>query len=94
MSGSPGNPLETIIHPWESADGKAQPLSYLISRISAERGQFHHITEDTLAEEIRLGNNASGERARQANGSAKHEDTDTANPDISSARVDLLKYVS
>ena len=74
-------------------DPDKQSLPYLISRINDQRGSFRNITEESLEEEIRAGDNEQLESLGEAAGEDDVHDVKSRQEELAEARQQMITQV-
>lgn len=74
-------------------DPDKESLPYLISRINDERGSFRNITEESLEEEIRAGDDGNLDSLGEAVGEDGVQDVKSRQEEIAEARQHMITQV-
>lgn len=91
------DPFSISLRAWLARDTTKDSVSYLISRINAQKGSFRNVTEAGLEEEIRLAE--AGEVNTVEDGEEKQatddgQDTQTKGDELFKAREEIIKQIS
>lgn len=91
------DPLSISLRAWPLQDKSKESVSYLISRINAQKGSFRNVTEAGLEEEIHLAE--IGEVSTVEDGEDKQtiedgQDTQAKGDELFKAREEIMKQIS